>query len=210
MNPLGILFSPRETIRNSIEKPSLSLAVVLVALPVIIASLADLYFGFELKISSVAVKFVLDVIFLLLSGIVFLLLVYLIGNRGIGEKFYGLITSLSLIKIIISAMLIVSVLFLPFMVSKPMIKYFVEFQKSEIGMNELQENVLSELNNNPNAFNLLPFAIFILIESLFSLFILYSYYLIISESSQKFSFAKKFFSWIIFVVFMLAFGFLSF
>ncbi|MFH1544951.1 MAG: YIP1 family protein [archaeon] len=199
MNLLGVFYSPKNTVKNAIEHPSIKLAVFLILLPLIIAAIGSYLFGFQVAIDSIIIKFIAEIILWLITALVLLIIIYLFGMKQIRTKFSGIITALSLVKLILSLFLLIAILMLPLSISSEIIHSFAEFEEGEIGTNELSAKISEELNNNPNAFNPVIFMLFALIGLILFLLTLYIYYCIISVSSG-FSMGKSIIVWIAFII----------
>lgn len=198
-----MFYSPKNTVKDAIEHPSIKLAVILVLLPLIIAAIGSHLFGFHVRIDSLIIKFIAEIILWLVTALVLLIIIYFFGMKQIRTKFSGIITALSLVKVILSLFLLIAILMLPLSISSEIIHSFAEFEDGEIGVNELSANISEELNNNPNAFNPVIFMLFVLIGLILFLLTLYVYYCIISVSSG-FSMAKNIIVWIAFMVILMA------
>ena len=205
MNILGVFFSPRKTIIEAMNKPSLGLGVVLVLAPAFIALIGNLIYGFSVDLVNFILLLIAMLVVWLAFSLVLMLLGYVFGVREKKRQFAGVASSFALVKVLSSAFIIVFVIFLPLIASGNLLELSKGLNRGEIGANEFSSKIAAELLNNPNAINFIPLIVFVVIALALFFLSLYLYYVIVREFTG-FSGGKAFIIWLILMALMLFFS----
>jgi len=205
MNILGVFYSPKKTVIDAMNKPSLGLSVVLVLAPAFLALIGNLVYGLKIDFVNFILLLISSLVVWLAFSLVLMLLGYVFGVREKKRHFAGVASSFALVKVLSSAFIIVMMIFIPLTVSGKLLGLTKEFNQGELGTNEFALQFASELQNNPDAINFIPLIVFALIA--FALFVLslYLYYVIVREFTE-FKGAKAFIVWLILMALMLFFS----
>ncbi|MEW6295215.1 MAG: hypothetical protein AB1467_02870 [Candidatus Diapherotrites archaeon] len=205
MNILGVFYSPKKTIIDAMNKPSLGLSVVLVLAPAVLALIGNLVYGMKIDFVNFILLLISLLVVWLAFSLVLMFLGYVFGVREKKRHFAGVASSFALVKVLSSAFVIVMMLFIPLTVSGKLLDLTKQLNQGELGTNEFAVQFAAELQQNPNSINLLPLVVFALIA--FALFILslYMYYVIVREFTE-FTGGKAFIVWLILIALMLFFS----